>query len=132
MPGELANLVLEAVGPERAWAGVQFSSEFQAAGGEKVFPPSYPVEGRERDASPYLSEKRLVDGELREVVVLDQVPSQANRVESALLRARDAGRIRLPLFELTTATSAGEEVRITSLEFPHRYADSYLRDSHID
>ncbi len=65
------------------------------------------------------------------MVVLDQVPSQANRIEEALLAARDAGRIELPLFELRAETSRGP-LRLTSLQFPHRYADAYLRDSLVD
>jgi CRISPR-associated protein Csb1 len=37
----------------------------------------------------------------------------------------------LPLFELRT--SIGERgLRLTSFDFPHRYADAYLRDSEID
>lgn len=70
-------------------------------------------------------------GEKQRTVVLDQVPSQANRVEEALLVARDGGRIELPLFELLAETSRGP-VRLTSLDFPHRYADAYLRDSQLD
>jgi len=60
--------------------------------------------------------------------VVDQEPSQANRVEEALRDARDAGRLRLPLFELRAATPSGE-IRLTSLDCPHRYADAYVRDS---
>jgi CRISPR-associated protein Csb1 len=103
-------------------------STYTPAAEEKVFPPSFPTEEKQ---SEYLYEKRRLDGELMEVVVLDQVPSQANRVEAALLEARDCGRIHLPLFELRTTASDGSPVRLTSLDFPHRFADAYLRDSRI-
>jgi CRISPR-associated protein Csb1 len=120
---QVAERLLEAVSEGRADAGIVVSARYGAAGGGKVMPPSYP-EG------PYLFEKRWVEGRVCEVVVLDQVPSQANRVEEALLAARDAGRVELPLFELTASTSRGS-VRLTSLQFPHRAADAYLRDSLI-
>lgn len=131
MSAGFVDVLLEAVGPGRPWAGVVMRSEFRPAAGEKVFPPSYPVNEREPGASPYLFETRWVGDQERGVVVLDQPPSQANRVEQALLEARDEGRIRLPLFELVADTSRGP-LRLTSLEFPHRYADAYLRDSELD
>ncbi len=126
---EWAQRLLEAVGPERAYAGIETATAYEPAGGDKVFPPSYPTAG---EGSPYLFEKRRVDGCEQDVVVLDQVPSQANRVEAALLRARDEGRIALPLFELNARPSDGIPVRLTSLEFPHRFADAYLRDSMLE
>jgi hypothetical protein len=65
--------------------------------GRTVMPPTYPVAAGERDPNAkYLSGERLVDGEPRAVVVVDQEPSQANRVEEALRDARDAGRLQLP------------------------------------
>ncbi|MGP4030231.1 type I-G CRISPR-associated RAMP protein Csb1/Cas7g [Actinomadura sp. 3N407] len=120
----IADRLVRATGERRTDAGISFSARYRPAAGGKVMPPSYP-EGS------YLFEKRWLDGQVSEVVVLDQVPSQANRVEEALLGARDAGRIELPLFELKTSTSRGP-VRLTSLQFPHRAADAYLRDSLID
>ncbi|HET8661319.1 MAG TPA: type I-U CRISPR-associated RAMP protein Csb1/Cas7u [Micromonosporaceae bacterium] len=102
---------------------------YQPAGGvgAKVFPPTYPTVG---DRPPYVVEERLVDGKPRGNVLLDSTPSQANRAEEALLRAHRDGAIRVPLM---TLEHAGEvAVTLTSLEFPHRYADAYLRDSLLD
>ena len=62
--------------------------------------------------------------------MIDQEPSQANRVEEALREARDAGPVRLPMFELRVTRQG--EIRLTSLDFPHRYADAYVRDSLVD
>ncbi|MGI8332750.1 type I-G CRISPR-associated RAMP protein Csb1/Cas7g [Actinomadura scrupuli] len=124
MNGErIIERLVGAVGEDRVDAGIAVCAEYRPAGGGKVMPPSFP-EG------PYLYEKRRVDGQWCKVVVLDQVPSQANRIEEALLAARDAGRIELPLFELNVGTSRGP-LRLTSLQFPHRSADAYLRDSLI-
>lgn len=118
----LFDRLLAAVDDDRTDAGVSIRGVYRSAADAKVMPPTFPGE------SPYLVEPRRVDGQARQTVVLDQVPSQANRVEEALLAARDKGRIELPLFELQATTSRGV-VRLTSLEFPHRYADAYLRDS---
>jgi CRISPR-associated protein Csb1 len=118
--------LVRAVAEDRHETGIVVRGIYQPVGGAggKIMPPTFP-EG------PYLSEARWVDGERHETVVLDQVPSQANRVEEALRRARDAGRVDLPVFELSLSTELSS-VRLTSLEFPHRYADAYLRDSEID
>ncbi|MFF3665447.1 type I-G CRISPR-associated RAMP protein Csb1/Cas7g [Microtetraspora malaysiensis] len=120
----IVKRLIAAVSEDREDAGLAMEAIYKPAPGDKVMPPSFPQ-------GPYLMETRWVDGEARKVVVLDQVPSQANRVEEALLTARDAGRIELPLFELMAETSRGP-LRLTSLEFPHRYADAYLRDSLVE
>jgi CRISPR-associated protein Csb1 len=92
--------------------------------GSKVFPPTYPTrEGQ----PPYVLESRMVDGESRSDVLLDSTPSQANRAEEALLRAQRSGVARLPLLEVQH--HGDTNITLTSLEFPHRYADAYLRDS---
>jgi CRISPR-associated protein Csb1 len=125
---KLHALLLEAVALEGPRAVLRISATYQPAGGDgsKVFPPTFPT----RDSTPYLTESRRVSGEDRACVVLDQVPSQANRAEEALLRAFRAGRIRIPLMELHHTGEA--PLVLTSLEFPHRYADAYLRDSVLD
>jgi CRISPR-associated protein Csb1 len=123
MSDEFVARLLAAVGEDRRDAGIAVDAVYRPAGDGKVMPPSFPD-------GPYLYEPRWVEGERREVVVLDQVPSQANRVEEALLSARDKGGIELPLFELTAKTTLGV-VRLTSLQFPHRYADAYLRDTQV-
>ncbi len=87
-------------------------------------PPTYPD-------GPYLTEKRWIDGTPKDTVVIDQVPSQANRIEEALGRAHERGKLDLPIFELAMPKIPGAP-RLTSLDFPHRYADAYLRDSEID
>ncbi|MFI6784429.1 type I-U CRISPR-associated RAMP protein Csb1/Cas7u [Micromonospora sp. NPDC050276] len=130
--------LLLAVADDREDAGVAFRAVYQPVGGPggRVAPPTFPVAEVEVRAAqregrlprPYVFERRLVDGVETDTVVMDQVPSQANRVEQALLQARDAGRVDLPLFELVMKQ---EGVRLTSLDFPHRYADAYLRDSEV-
>ncbi|MCD0449407.1 type I-U CRISPR-associated RAMP protein Csb1/Cas7u [Actinocorallia sp. API 0066] len=130
----LSTRLLESVGEGSGQAGVSVRGVYRSAVEAKVMPPTFPEGSVLSDGVkvPYLVEPRQVDGERRErTVVLDQVPSQANRVEEALLAARDAGRLGIPLFVLRAVTSHGP-VRLTSLEFPHRYADAYLRDSLVE
>src|SRR5438552_3132348 len=69
--------------------------------GDKVFPPTY--EGGE-----YAVEARQVRAEngtvqTVETVLLDSVQSQANRMEMALLRAYDDGRLKMPMLQVDFA-----------------------------
>jgi CRISPR-associated protein Csb1 len=60
----------------------------QPAGGvgDKLFPPTYPGEGR--DSPPrHVFERRRLDGREAWCVLIDSVQSQANRLEEALLGA---------------------------------------------
>ena len=100
--------------------------------GDKVYPPTY--EGGE-----YATEDRQVqnsEGEVQtvETVLLDSVQSQANRMELALLRAIDAGEVRMPLLEVDFAQGGDDAIlkevgRLTALEAPHRMCDAIFRDS---
>ncbi len=131
---ELADRLAEATSPAREHTAIVIRATYQPVGGigRTVMPPTYPVSDNERNPNArYLISKRLVDGQQRDAVVIDQEPSQANRVEEALREARDHGRLELPLFEMRVPTPLGD-IRLTSLDFPHRYADAYLRDSQID
>jgi len=99
--------------------------KLQPAGGPgaKVFPPTY-------EGGKYATEKRRINGETVDCVLLDSVQSQANRMELALQEAIDEGRISLPLIAVDfSGTEASFVGRITSLEAPHRIADAILRDS---
>src|SRR5579884_3853247 len=68
------------------------------------------------------------------VVVIDNVPSQANRLEAALEGLRPA----LGLPELVLDLSGVETLpshlprRLSGFRFPHRHADAYLRDAMLD
>jgi CRISPR-associated protein Csb1 len=130
MASNLADRLVAAVSPSREHTAIVIKATYQPVGGagRTVQPPTYPVSDSERDPNAkYLMSPRLADGEQRRTVVIDQVPSQANRVEEALRDAHDAGKLRLPMFELHA-----DGIRLTSLDFPHRYADAYIRDSLVD
>lgn len=125
---KLSRDVIAAVSLSGSRAVLRIVAEYQPAGGpgSKVFPPTYPPQ----NGSPYVTEPRMVDGQARQSVQLDSTPSQANRAEEALLRAYRAGRVQVPLLQIEHTGAA--PVVLTSLEFPHRYADAYLRDSLLD
>ncbi len=127
--------LVEAVGPATPYSSISITAEMRPTGpeGTKVAPPSYPPSAN-RD-TPYVIDRRWIGGEERQVVLLDSQQSQGNRCELALRDACDDGLLDLPMFVLTTdvVTDAGTRtVRLTSLDFPHRYADAYLRDTELD
>lgn len=108
---------------------IRIRSKYEPAGGTgaRVYPPTYPTN---REESPYVCETRMINGEKRDVVLLDSVPSQVNRAELALLRGLREQLFEIPLMVINHKGSVS--IQITSLELPHRYADAYLRDSEID
>ena len=89
----------------------------------KVFPPTY-------EGGKYATEERNIGGQKLPCVLLDSVPSCANRMEMALQDAVDGGLIELPLVSVDFAAINNPGIRkITSLQAPHRIADAILRDS---
>lgn len=102
----------------------------QPAGGEgsPVFPPSY-------DGGNYATEDRRIPGRETPVpcVLLNSVQAEANHVELALLDAWEDGEIPLPVLIVDFAGEGLQrDLRVTSLETPHRVADALLRDSLLD
>ena len=73
------------------------------------------------------------DDEATDVIVIDNVPSQANRLEDALRRNRDS--VAIPEFVLDLSGLPGMPSHLpkelSSLQFPHRNADAYLRDAKL-
>ena len=128
----LTDLTAAVSGPAAAFRSITI---LQPVGGEgdKVFPATY------KDGI-YAREARRVtaaSGEKKELdcVLLDSVPSQANRAEEALLNAVRRGALRLPLIEVDFS-KANDKLRsplqnLSTLEVPHRLADAILRDSEL-
>ena len=108
----------------------------QPAGGEgdKVFPPSYAVDGR-TDHKYAVEERRLGDGDrVSTTVLLDSVASQANRAELALLEGWEHGELKFPVPYVDFSEDGGvtDYDKLTVLEAPHRLADAVFRDSLLD
>lgn len=99
--------------------------------GDKIFPPTYPGEGR--NAPPrHVYERRRVDGGEAWCVLVDSVQSQANRLEECLLQAIAEG-VKIPhvVVDFSAAGLDGLS-KVTSLDAPHRVYDAILRDSQFN
>jgi CRISPR-associated protein Csb1 len=96
--------------------------------GDKIFPPTYPGEGR--NAPPrHVYERRRLNGTDIWCVLVDSVQSQANRLEECLLAAISDG-IPIPYVEVDFTEAKLDGIsKITSLDAPHRVYDAILRDS---
>jgi CRISPR-associated protein Csb1 len=91
----------------------------------KVFPPTY-------EGGKYATETRRINGQEVPCVLLDSVPSQANRMEIALQDAWMGGEIELPVVSVDFSAVKNPGVpKVTSLYAPHRIADAILRDSYL-
>lgn len=68
------------------------------------------------------------------VIVIDNVPSQANRLEDALRRHRDSSSIPELILDFSGLTHLPAHLprSLSSLQFPHRNGDAYLRDATLD
>jgi CRISPR-associated protein Csb1 len=89
----------------------------------KVFPPTY-------EGGKYAVEERMIGGQKLPCVLLDSVPSQANRMELALQDAWEGGEVVLPMVSADFEKVENPGLRkITSLQAPHRIVDAILRDS---
>lgn len=99
--------------------------------GDKIFPPTYPGEGREDPPRHVYERRRLNDRELS-CVLVDSVQSQANRLELCLLAAAEGGS-PIPHVVVDFSKAALEGItKVTSLDAPHRIYDAILRDSQLD
>ena len=93
-----------------------------------------PVKPAVYEGGKYQQDRRWAspdDIEPTDVVVIDNVPSQANRLEDALRRARDSISIPELVLDLSELPHLPSHLpkSLSSLQFPHRNADAYLRDS---
>jgi CRISPR-associated protein Csb1 len=89
----------------------------------KVFPPTY-------ESGKYATEERIIAGQKLPCVLLDSVPSQANRMELALQEAWMGNEIELPVVSTDFSAVDNPGVpKVTSLQAPHRVVDAILRDS---
>ncbi|MDE0666798.1 MAG: type I-U CRISPR-associated RAMP protein Csb1/Cas7u [Acidimicrobiaceae bacterium] len=75
-----------------------------------------------------------VGEEPHDVFVIDNVPSQANRLEEALRRSREHTGVPEMVLDLSDIRGLPPHLpkRLSSWQFPHRNADAYLRDSTLE
>ncbi|WP_276848289.1 type I-U CRISPR-associated protein Cas7 [Corynebacterium pyruviciproducens] len=93
-----------------------------AAGTHASITPAKFVEG---SSSTFSYERRYLDGEPVETVMIDSVPSSVNRGESAIMRDIEAGDellSRIPRIELCYGSRV-----FTDMDLSHRYTDGHIR-----
>jgi len=112
----------------------EFTVKLQSAGGanHKVFPPTYLNDDpstKGKIKARYARETRIMDGVPVPTILLDSIPSQANRMEQALLSAIQDEQMdfTLPVFSVTIP----EHGTVTSVDAPHRALDVIFLDSDI-
>lgn len=98
--------------------------------------PGGPIKPAVYEGGTYQQDRRWAapdDSEPTAVIVIDNVPSQANRLEAALRRHRESTAIPELVLDLSALRHLPTHLprRLSSLEFPHRNADAYLRDAQL-
>ena len=128
-----ADALIAACSNESADAGITITSALEPLGG-----PGSPVKPASYEGGRFQADRRWWGGgtERRpvDVLVIDNEPSQANRLVAAL----EQRRADLGLPEIVLDLSSIGELpphlpgRISSFRFPHRNADAYLRDAMLN
>ena len=125
------ELLLSATAADSFDAGIRIDTDLAPLAG-----PGGPVKPAVYEGGRYQEDWRWAspdDDEPTPVIVIDNVPSQANRLEDALRRSRN--RVPVPefLLDLSSLSNLPAHLpkRLSSLEFPHRNADAYLRDARL-
>lgn len=96
---------------------IRLSLEPAGAGG-LVYPPTY-------GGGAHIFREAWIEGERKQVVVLDSPQSQSNRIEEALLAAHRREDIRYPDIEITVPSPMGTE-HYSILQLSHRIFDAAL------
>jgi CRISPR-associated protein Csb1 len=128
-----ADLLVAACADDSDAGGVVINSEIEPLGG-----PGAPVKPATYAGGCFQLDQRWVgEGDDRseaQVVVIDNVPSQANRLEAALERLAPKLGIPTVVLDLSSLDPLPPHLptRLTSFRFPHRQADAYLRDSTLN
>ena len=117
--------------------GIRLDAELEPLGGPggTVKPAIYLGAVYQEDRRwPSPGSTQPTDDKPLDVYVIDNVPSQANRLEEALRRSRSATGVPEMVLDLSGVTGLPPHLpkRLSSWQFPHRNADAYLRDSSLE
>jgi CRISPR-associated protein Csb1 len=134
MSGSLTpEFLAEACSDDSFEDGISLLTTFESLGGEgSTVKPAIYEGGVFQNGTRWIPGS---DGGLAKtpIIVIDNEASQANRLEGALLAFRE--KLGLPHFSLDLAglnLPPHLPRKLSSLQFPHRNADAYLRDSELD
>ena len=111
--------------------GIRIDTELEPLSG-----PGGSVKPAVYEGGRYQEDRRWAapsDDEPTPVIVIDNVPSQANRLEDALRRHRESASVPEFVLDLSGLGELPAHLprRLSSLQFPHRNADAYLRDAKL-
>lgn len=128
-----AGVLIAACSDESADAGITITSALEPLGG-----PGSPVKPAGYEGGRFQEDRRWwgsgADRRRVDVLVIDNEPSQANRLEAALEQRR--AELGLPeiVLDLSSVGALPPHLpgQISSFRFPHRNADAYLRDAMLD
>ena len=116
--------------------GIRLDSDLEPLGGPggTVKPAIYAGAVYQEDRRWPPSGDTPPSDEPHDVYVIDNVPSQANRLEDALRRSRASTGVPEMILDLSSMPGLPPHLprRLSSWQFPHRNADAYLRDSTLD
>ena len=112
--------------------GIRIDTELEPLSG-----PGGPVKPAVYEGGRYQMDRRWAspaDEAPTPVIVIDNVPSQANRLEEAIRRHRESIKVPELVLDLSDLGNLPAHLprSLSSLEFPHRNADAYLRDARLD
>lgn len=123
--------LVEACGDDSFEAGITSTTQLEplAGSGAPVKPAIYA-------GNRYQVDRRYLPGRADpvEVISIDNVPSEANRLEAALEQLASSAGLPYLVLDLSRVGQLPPHVpkELTSFRFPHRQADAYLRDCMID
>ncbi len=132
MAKQLTGDVLRTACANNAFAdGIRVDVELEPLSG-----PGGAVKPAVYEGGVYQQDRRWAtpgDAEPTTVIVIDNTPSQANRLEGALRRGRESTGVPELVLDLTGVPGLPAHLpkQLSSLEFPHRNADAYLRDARL-
>lgn len=111
--------------------GIRIDTELEPLSG-----PGGSVKPAVYEGGTYQHDRRWAapsDADPTPVIVIDNVPSQANRLEDALRRHAEAAGVPEFVLDLSDLGELPAHLprRFSSLQFPHRNADAYLRDARL-
>ena len=108
---------------------ISYRVSYQPTGGAgaKVYPSTYLGDN---DEPTYASEVRLIDGKETKCVIVDSIPSQANRIEEAISDLRTNGGLTFPAISVDL-TEHNRGI-FSTLDLPHRIADAYLEHARLN
>ncbi len=123
------NALLDGCAGDSFDDGIRIDTDLVPLGGQ-----GGPVKPAVYEGGTYQQDRRWADPDDEQptpVIVIDNIPSQANRLEEALRQSREVLGIPELLLDFSAIQGLPAHLpkQLSSLQFPHRNGDAYLRDA---